>query len=67
MVESGIWLQIVQLKSLREMNKLLPEYFEDVRNLFQILLTETYNELNQTKHKVLAMPDLDPEVRQNIM
>ena len=67
MVESGIWLQIVQLKSLREMNKLLPEYFEDVRNLFQILLTETYNELNQTKHKVLAMPDLDPEVRQSIM
>ena len=46
MVESGVWLQIVQLKSLKEMNKLLPEYFEDVRNLFQILLTETYNELN---------------------
>ena len=33
--------KILELQSLSEMNKLLPEEFLNIRNLFQVLLAET--------------------------
>ena len=45
----------MRLQSLRELNKLVPDEFRDVRNLFQILLAETFAALKGARDEALKI------------
>ena len=49
MVESGIWLKILQLRSLKNLKNMLPKSFKDVRNVLEVLLAEILEILYNAK------------------
>ena len=52
----------MRLQSLRELNKLVPDEFRDVRNLFQILLAETFAALKGARDEALKIEGLNSEL-----
>ena len=63
-IESGAWLKIVKLSSLAEMNRLLPDEYLDVRNLFQILLIEALSPLESALKQ--AKPYLNEKILKTV-
>lgn len=45
MVKQGTMLRILSLDSLQQLNKLVPENFLQIRNLFQLLLVDSFSVL----------------------
>ena len=66
LVVSGAWTKIVNLKSLTELNLLLPNEFLKTRNLLQLLLAEAIFSLVSAKENALAMADVDEEDKMRI-
>ena len=48
------------------MNKLLPEEFLNIRNLFQVLLAETIYSLMSVKEQAEALKELSVEAKKSI-
>ena len=59
LIESGSWSKIMDLQSLKEMNKLLPDEFLKIRNLFQQLLAETLYILICAKEKAITSQNVE--------
>ena len=66
LAESGVLQRILELNSIREVNRLLPEEILNVRNLFQLLLAQTFTVLKNARDKALADQELSPEPRKEL-
>ena len=54
MANSGVWMGIVTLESVKQLNILLPNEFSNLRNLFQYMVAETFLCLYQARIKALG-------------
>ena len=63
MVESGVWMEIFKSRGRMELEKLLPEEFVDIRNLYQVLLAETFYAIYYAQEQAMSLDDLDKEAR----
>lgn len=63
MVESGVWIEVYKSRGRKELEKLLPEEFENIRNLYQVLLADIFYAIYCAQEQAMNLDDLDKQAR----